>query len=213
MGSIYKITNTVNGKSYIGQTVNDAMKGRIPLHLRGKGSPLIANAIAKYGESAFDIVILHNNIFNFMLDILEIEAIAKFNTLAPNGYNLEYGGRGGKPSLETRQKLSEAHKGQIPWNKGKKASPEARRKMSKAQKGKKLSEETRRKLSEVKKGKIRSPEHCRKMSDINKGRKHSPESRQNMSKAHKGKTCSPETRRKMSEAQKRRRAKEKASKE
>ena len=36
MGSIYKITNTVNGKSYIGKTIQDAEKTRIRDHLRGK---------------------------------------------------------------------------------------------------------------------------------------------------------------------------------
>lgn len=47
-------------------------------------------------------------------------------------------------SLETRQKMSESHKGKI-------ISDESRRKMSAAQTGKKLSEETRRKMSESQK--------------------------------------------------------------
>lgn len=53
----------------------------------------------------------------------------------------------GKPkpkSEETRKKMSEAHKGQVPWNKGKHLSEEQKRH---------LSEETRKKLSEAKKGK------------------------------------------------------------
>ena len=43
------------------------------------------------------------------------------NTKSPNGYNLHDGGRGGclNPSDELRQKLSDAKKGRIPWNKGK----------------------------------------------------------------------------------------------
>ena len=35
MGSIYKITNTVNEKAYIGQTIHDALAGRINDHLNG----------------------------------------------------------------------------------------------------------------------------------------------------------------------------------
>ena len=81
--------------------------------------------------------ILHDGIISEFLNDLEIEAIAKFNTLAPNGYNLDTGGNSGdSPSEETRRKLAEAHK------------------------GKTLSEETRRKISEAHKGKIphnRSP--------------------------------------------------------
>ena len=38
MGSIYKITNTVNGKAYIGKTIRDAVKTRIRDHLNGYGS-------------------------------------------------------------------------------------------------------------------------------------------------------------------------------
>ena len=38
MGSIYKITNTVNGKSYIGQTIYDAVKTRIRYHFAGRGN-------------------------------------------------------------------------------------------------------------------------------------------------------------------------------
>ena len=38
MGSIYKITNTVNGKAYIGQTIHDAEKTRIRDHLNGTGN-------------------------------------------------------------------------------------------------------------------------------------------------------------------------------
>ena len=54
-------------------------------------------------------------------------------------------------SEETKQKISEAHIGKSPWNKGKKMSEE----YCKNLKGKKLSEETRQRLSEAHKGKHR----------------------------------------------------------
>ena len=92
MGSIYKITNTVNGKSYIGQTIYNAEKARINNHLNGNGSRLIKHAVEKYGKDVFGFEILHDGIIREFLDTLEIEAIAKFNTVAPNGYNLDTGG-------------------------------------------------------------------------------------------------------------------------
>ena len=64
MGSIYKITNTVNGKAYIGQTIHDAEKTRIRDHLNGtgNGSRLVRRAINKYGKDAFTYEILYDGI-------------------------------------------------------------------------------------------------------------------------------------------------------
>ena len=169
MGSIYKITNTVNGKAYIGQTIHDAEKTRIRDHFRskGKGSQLIKDDIEKYGQDAFTYKILHDGIIPEFLDTLEKEVIAKFNTLAPHGYNLTEGGGGGSRSEETRRKMSEARKGKPSPNKGKPFSEEHCRKISEAMKGKTLSEETRRKISEN--NSTKRPEVRRKISEAHKG--------------------------------------------
>ena len=217
MGSIYKITNTVNGKSYIGKTTRDAVKTRIRDHLRGKGSQPVKDAIEKYGQDAFTYEILHDGIIPEFLDDLEKEVIAKFNTVAPHGYNLTEGGDGGSYCEETRRKISEAHK-------GKKLSEEHRRKISEAHTGEKHHffgkshlEESKQKMSEAhkghvpwNKGKPLSEEHSRKHAEVHKGRKHSEESKQKMSEAHKGhipwnkgkkgKPLSEEARRKISES-------------
>ena len=188
MGSIYKITNTVNGKAYIGQTRHDAEKTRIRDHFNGHGNRILKNSVKKYGRDAFTVEILHDGIIPELLDILEIEAIAKHNTVRPAGYNLTTGGGAGTPSEETRRKLSEAGKGRIPYNKGvfgKRHSKETRRKISEGQKGKKFSEETKRKISEAKEGKPISRETRSKMSESKKGKKLAPETRRKISESRK----------------------------
>lgn len=179
MGCIYKITNTVNGKSYIGQTRNNLEKTRIRKHLNGSGNRIIKQAVAKYGQNAFVFEILHDGIIPEFLDDLEREAIAKFNTIAPYGYNLTDGGGVGTHSEETRRKMSESHKGEKNNNYGK---PSPKR-------GKPLSEETKRKISRSMKGKKRSEEHLRNLSAANKGENNPMY----------GKTHSAETLQKMSE--------------
>ena len=88
--------------------------------------------------------------------------------------NCTWGGEGvsGHRSEETKRKMSEAHKGQISCNKGKKFSEDIKQKMSEAHKGIKFSEEHKQKMSEAKKGK-NSPMY---------GKKHSKETKRKMSK-------------------------------
>ena len=161
MGSIYKITCIPSGKAYIGKTIYDAEKTRINKHLNGHGNRILKRAVKKYGKDAFAIEILHDCIIPELLDMLEIEAIAKHNTLAPNGYNLTAGGEGHALSDETRQKRSEMSKGKNNHFYGKKHSAQSLKKMSEAKKGKK----------NYLYGKNRSAEICRKISESNKGRK------------------------------------------
>ena len=206
MGYIYKITNTVNNKSYIGISIHEPEKRRIREHLSGRGNRVIANAVKKYGKAAFTYEILEANVFDEFLPDLEVAYIANHNTIAPNGYNLDSGGGGaGSPSEDTLCKMSEARKGK----KRPPFSAEHRRKLSEASKGEKNpfygrthSAETLRKISQSKKGKKVSAEHIQKVAEANRGKKRSVESRRKMSEAQRGKTVSTETRRKISEAHK-----------
>ena len=162
MGFIYKITNTRNGKVYIGQTINKPEK-RITEHLNGHGQcPALSNAIKGHGKKAFVFEILHE-VFDFMLNDLEIQEIKNHNSLVPNGYNLTFGGEGGSPSLETRKKMSQSRIGNT--NKtGKKESPETREKKRQMRLGKKHSPETIEKIRESNKGLKRKPETRKKAS-------------------------------------------------
>ena len=199
MGYVYKITNTVNNKSYIGISIHEPEKDRIQKHLSGRGNRIIANAVKKYGKDAFTYEILEENVFDEFLPDLEVAYIANFNTIAPHGYNLDSGGGGaGSPSAEARRKMSEAHK-------GRKFSAEHRRKLSETGKGRKFSAEHRRKLSEAHKNRKFSAEHRRKLSEANKNRKFSSETRRKLSETGKGRKHPPrsaEHRRKLSEVNK-----------
>ena len=196
MGYVYKITNTVNGKAYIGISVHEPEKRRIKAHLSGRGNRIIAKAVEKYSKDAFTYEVLEANVFDEFLPDLEIAYIEKFNTVAPHGYNLTSGGSHAIPSAETRRKISESKRGEKNPNFGKPRSAETRHKMSKAQKGQK-----RKPLSAEHRSKLHSVESRRKMSETKRGRKHSAETRRKMSEAKRGRKHSAETRRKMSEAQ------------
>jgi hypothetical protein len=95
--------------------------------------------------------------------------------------------------------------GQVAWNKGMRASPETRAKLSAAREGKPHphegrppSEATRAKQSAISVGRLFSPETRAKLSAANMGRGQSPETIAKRSVALTGCVRSPETRAKMS---------------
>ena len=95
-GIIYKITNKVNGKSYIGQT-RYTIEFRWKQHQHKKDNTYFHNAIHKYGIENFSIEILEKcNIED--LNSREIFYIAKYDTFK-NGYNLTIGGDGNRKLL------------------------------------------------------------------------------------------------------------------
>ena len=170
---IYRITNKLNGKTYIGQhkykKLNDNYMGS-GIHIK--------RAIKKYGKENFAKEILYSRIqYKETADDMERFAIAKERVLGKAEYNITPGGQGGAlhkgmhHSEKTKKKISEAMKGKNnprygkpAWNRGKHLSEETKRKLSEAKKGKNkgrpsprkgthLSEETKRKMSESWKGK------------------------------------------------------------
>lgn len=88
---LYKITNQINGKKYIGITNN--YKKRWSNHRCGNNKTMaIANAIKKYGKDNFTFEIIEKNLTLEEANQKEIEAIYNENTLVPNGYNISKGG-------------------------------------------------------------------------------------------------------------------------
>lgn len=165
---IYLITNKVNGKQYVGQTTR-SLKIRWNNHCYIRpDSSAIGRAIRKYGKEAFTIEVIIETDSLEQLNLYEQEYIQKFNTLAPNGYNLKQGGNGHGVSEETRRKLSEAGRGRF-------HTQEAKEKISIALKGKLFSEEHKKHLSDRQIGidnhffgKEHSKETKRKMSETQK---------------------------------------------
>jgi group I intron endonuclease len=155
---VYIVTNKINGKQYVGQTITENSK-------RGHGNAL-KDSYKKYGIKNFEYVTIVNNISQdaAILDYLEKFWIKTLNTMAPYGYNLEAGGKRGKVvyhapqlgmphSLETRKKMSESQKKlwrslDIHPNVGKKHTEETKAKMSAIKKLQVQSLETRLKRSE-----------------------------------------------------------------
>lgn len=100
MGFIYKITNKVNGKIYIGQTIMP-IKNRMYKHYSqartGKGITGIDAAIRKYGKDNFEIEQLVE-CPNEDLNQQEQFYISKYKSFE-DGYNLTIGGQCGTTSL------------------------------------------------------------------------------------------------------------------
>jgi group I intron endonuclease len=211
--SIYRITNTVNGKFYIGQTIQSLNK-RWWAHrynaIHKSFTTHLYNAIRKYGPESFTVELLEETTTDQLND-RERYWIAE---LQP-AYNMTEGGEGGKPSDEVRakmraakigrklsvkscDKLSAAMTGKNHPMYGKKHSPESRAKMSASARN--MSPETRAKINAA--AQYKSPETCAKISAAKLGKTHSPETRIKMSATRLGKTHSPETRAKLSAAAK-----------
>ena len=109
-GRIYMITNLVNNKKYIGQTVQ-TIKSRFQQHCssakNGKDSCMaILKAIKKYGRENFIVEEIDIAYSQKELDLLEGIYISWFNTLKYNGYNISTITNGkGKISKETKLKM------------------------------------------------------------------------------------------------------------
>jgi group I intron endonuclease len=161
---IYKITNIINDKVYIGSSVD--VKNRIRHHKfhlskNTHNSPKLQNAYNKYGSESFIYEIIE--IVETKELLLERE---QFYIDSYVSYKLGYNSRhkaeanyGLSPSAETRKKISDSLKGRIGPNKDKIVSDETKAKISEAKKGKpsnrkgsKHSEESKEKMSQLRKG-------------------------------------------------------------
>jgi group I intron endonuclease len=220
-GLIYKTTNLINGKIYIGKTV------KIDKYRSGKyyGSGIYLNrAIKQTGIMNFKTEIVCYTQNKQELNELEIKYITKYQSYNPLGYNISKGGDGGDTtafmSNENKEiksvKLSVSKKGNVNM-KDKKHSIETKNKIASKNKGNKnmlgksMTAETKNKISSTLKGKKLTQSHInnlsKAMSDKFKneihprlGKKHTMETIDKLKKINTGKILSLQTRKKMSES-------------
>ena len=147
MGTIYLITNLVNGKYYVGQTTQPLRK-RLDYHFYGPpGCPLLSKAIKKYGKQNFAVNILAES--DSLEELNKLEAlwvVITNSTCRSAGYNINPGGKNSKQSPETIEKRRQSMMGHV------------------------VSDETRRKQSEIAKAQGRRPSRIAVLNSIEKRR-------------------------------------------
>ena len=113
---IYKITNLVNKKCYIGQTVQSPVR-RWTEHRRDLRSGVHCNshlqsAWDKTNESDWLFEIIDTAKSIDQLNKLEVKYINEYKSVI-NGYNLTYGGENKLASMATKQRIAKASSGRV----------------------------------------------------------------------------------------------------
>jgi group I intron endonuclease len=212
---VYRIRNVINGKSYIGSAVNLVRRRKrhfSDLKEGNHGNRYLQNAWNKYGKKNFrwkvikecdkeDLVFWEQLTINLYKNAFGWDNL--YN-ICPTAYSL-LGVKLPPRSLETRKKLSEAHKGKKHTlktreylskikmgnksNLGRHLTEEHKKHISEGCKGRVNSLETRKKLSEALTGRVFTEEHKYRIACTHKGmlgKKHSEETKLKMSINHKG---------------------------
>jgi group I intron endonuclease len=180
---IYKITNKIDAKFYIGSSINITNRWKSHIKLLNNNmhhSRYFQNAWNKYGKDNFIFERIENvKDKSKLLDREQyyLDTLTPFSNL-DRGYNINPtagSNLGVKYSEASKKKMSE-------WVR----TPEMKKKMSDARVGIKLSKETKEKLRTINTGKIHSDATKEKMSLSHKDKKLSEEHKTNLRK-HKSK--------------------------
>jgi group I intron endonuclease len=227
-GIIYRATCTLNGKVYVGQTVQSLPKrrhGHKVYALLYKDETPFHRAIRKHGWDSFTWETMDMAVSKEDLDTKESYWIRVSNSLTTGqGYNAKDGGSNGKrlPEFgaymskvmtgrrhteETKQKLKgkpmPAHvRAAIrKASLGRKQSQEEKDKRAASLRGKAVSDRVKELLSEAAKRRYQDPEERRKLSASLTGRAVSEATRQKLREANLGKKAPESVRVKMSSSQ------------
>lgn len=132
---IYKITNKINNKIYIGKTIK-SIEERFDAHIKcakNKINRHLYDSMNHYGYENFEVTLVEKCATIEHLNERERYWVAEFDCLTPRGYNMTLGGDGGNTLL----KWSEEDKRRL-W-----------RKQAKTRTGKKRSDDARKRISEA----------------------------------------------------------------
>ncbi len=206
--AIYSVTNTLNGKVYIGQTARPH-KRRHQHNWSGSGCTALRAAVQKYGKENFEFKILCWCPDKPYADYVE-RGLIKAHDTRRVGYNICVGGEGfgsGKDHPRYGIALSDEHKAKVAAAlKGKKKAPEHAAKVAATWIGKKHTVEARANMSAAHMGHTHTEETKAKMAQrmrgntYCKGVKFSEERKRQISEALTGLRRNEETRAKIARA-------------
>lgn len=142
--AIYIFTNKVNGKKYVGMSMD--LKRRMVEYQNPKPKRPFEKALLKYGFNGFDLEIhYYPDASPVVLAAFECSIIMLMESLTTqHGYNVcVYGSnrKGYKHREESKLKISQANKGKQNWRKGIPHTDETRNKMSESKASKRKSVE------------------------------------------------------------------------
>jgi len=188
IGYIYRTTNNVNGKIYIGRRISPRFQ---PCYF-GSGT-VLKHALVKHGKNNFKVEMIAEGETRDELNVMEKNTIAilRESLGIKQLYNVSDGGDGGG------------------GNRGHRMSEENKARFRLLALGRKHTDETRRRISEIVrslgkdivshwKGKTLSESHRRNLSISKTGIRPSEETRKRISDGRKGRVILMETRRKLS---------------
>lgn len=168
-GIVYKVTNLIDGKIYVGQTAQTLWRRRRAHENEcARSTAYFHRSLKKHGFENFQWEEIESCHSKEELHAREIYWIEQFQCMAPAGYNSAEGGKGGAYLESHKRRISEALTGRV------------------------ISEATRQKISLLKKGRKQSPETIAKFKErIGEknhffGKKHSEETRKLIGEKSKG---------------------------
>lgn len=106
-GIIYKITNNINGKVYIGQTIRSVERRFVEHKTKDSACRKLNRAMDKYGKNNFSIEELVKAKTQEDLDRLEKKYIKQYDAIN-SGYNIREGGSNGKWHPESIEKMRQS---------------------------------------------------------------------------------------------------------
>jgi group I intron endonuclease len=165
--SIYKFTNRVNNKVYIGYTNNPQNRLRTHKHKSITSDTALYCAARKYGWDNFTFEVIYQSLDgDHCLNVMEEHFIKEYKSYVGMGfgYNMTFGADGQlNPTPETRYKIGSANRGKVRGA---------------------LSEETKRKIGLANSNKKRTDAEKEHLRQLNLGKKNSIEARNNKSKLY-----------------------------